>query len=411
MKSARTDGRGTARVRARLVTDAELIREFGWLGIVGFGGAAVTISIVREHLVVRKKWLTNPEFVEAVAVGQTLPGVIGSNIASFIGFRLNGLRGAALALSSFILPSFLLMIALGSLYRLSQNVLTIQRVFAGVNPAAAGLIAAAGLVFGKSTILNWRRLSLAVAACVIVVVFHGLAVEVIIGSALLGIFTPWFRTGASISAIDSASSGKSEQEIKSSGSEDIRGISTRALVIPALITVIPIRWLELFVLFVKIGAFTMGGGYVMLPIMENDVVRHFGWVTARQFADGVALGMITPGPVAITATFIGQMTAGWPGAVIATVAIFLPSFIFMVLAGAYLNRFRENRLIRHAIDGVTPTVAGLLIAGAITLGRTAITSPLSAITAAAVALMVALWKINPLPLLLGAGLLGFLLNR
>ncbi|MBI4470059.1 MAG: chromate efflux transporter [Acidobacteria bacterium] len=396
------------------VTSLQLIRTFGWLGLIGFGGAATSLALAREYLVIRKRWLTADEFVEAAAVGYTLPGVIGANMAAFMGFRLRRVRGAALALTSFIFPSFVIMVGLSEIYRSSLHTLSVESIFAGINPAVAGLIAATGLRLGLRTARTWPRAGLAVTACLVVVVFRNLAVESILCSALLGIVLPWFRTS---DASDLSLQGENEpvSRLRDGDPRDQRDSRRRStpicLLLPLLISILPVRWLQIFTLFIKIGALTFGGGYVMVPLIENDVVYRFGWVTPRQFADGMALGLITPGPVAITATFIGQMAAGLPGAFLATVAIFLPSFVFTVLASAYLHRFRESIWIRRAMDGIAPAVTGLLLAGAFAIGRTSIQSWPALLIAVSVGLVMTFLRVNPFFLLVGAGVVGWALSH
>lgn len=363
---------------------------------------------------IRKRWLTADEFVEAAAVGYTLPGVIGANMAAFMGFRLRRVRGAALALTSFIFPSFVIMVGLSEIYRSSLHTLSVESIFAGINPAVAGLIAATGLRLGLRTARTWPRAGLAVTACLVVVVFRNLAVESILCSALLGIVLPWFRTS---DASDLSLQGENEpvSRLRDGDPRDQRDSRRRStpicLLLPLLISILPVRWLQIFTLFIKIGALTFGGGYVMVPLIENDVVYRFGWVTPRQFADGMALGLITPGPVAITATFIGQMAAGLPGAFLATVAIFLPSFVFTVLASAYLHRFRESIWIRRAMDGIAPAVTGLLLAGAFAIGRTSIQSWPALLIAVSVGLVMTFLRVNPFFLLVGAGVVGWALSH
>jgi chromate transporter len=394
------EGKSSVGESQRNVPLRRLARIFGWLGLIGFGGGPAVLSLMREYVVEREKWLDDEGFVEAVALGQSLPGVIGTNTATYIGLRLRGWLGAIIAITSFIFPSFVIIVVLAAIYMQTRHVPAVEHVFFGLNPAMAGIIAATAFRLGHSTVKTWWHFLLAAAACTIVTLYRFLVVHVILAAGLVGILVNRLIRHQQVK-VESGSASKHTEKLRLSVLPILLWVGA-ALSVGELMKVL--------LVFLKIGALTYGGGYVMVPLMEHDVVRRFRWVNSQQFADGVALGQLTPGPVAITCTFVGYFAAGLAGATVATIAIFLPSFLMTGIAGTYLNRFRENRWIQAALDGIAPTVSGLLLTGAIIIAQTSVHSILAGVIAVASGLLLGVARLSPLYILLGAGAAGLLLN-
>lgn len=395
-----------------------LVTLFGWLGLIGFGGGPAVLSLIREYVVERKRWLDDQGFVEAVALAQSLPGVIGTNTATYIGLRLRGWLGAGVAVVSFVFPSFIIIVGLTMAYAETRHLPAVERAFFGLTPAMTGIIAATAIRLGQSTVKRPWHAVLAVTACAAATAFRHLVVQIILAAGAVGLLASRFRSargasrapGPATSAPIPPPADQTHPEAPSSGGKNRLHLSLAPIAFWAVVSSISLTLLTLFLIFLKIGALTYGGGYVMVPLMEHDVVYRFQWVNAQQFADGVALGQLTPGPIAITATFIGYFAAGLKGALVATVAIFLPSFVMTGIAGTYVNRFRESRWIQAALAGIAPAVTGLLMTGAIIIGQASIHSLSSGGIALAAGVLFLAFRLNPLYIMLGAGAAGLLVK-
>jgi chromate transporter len=238
-------------------------------------------------------------------------------------------------------------------------------IFEGLNAAVVGIILALTMNLGQRAVKSTWTFSLAALSCMVLVLSGTAAIEVVLVAGLIGIFADSFREGR----------------------DRFRGRKTPPSSVICLLPLTVILaagygalW-EVARVFLTTGAITFGGGFVMIPLLEHEVVNQAGWLSHQQFADAMALGQITPGPVVITATFIGYSAAGVAGAVIATFAIFLPSFLIASSAARYLEQFRSNRQVNAFLKGLAPAVLGMLLAAAISLGRAGIVGPVGLVIA------------------------------
>jgi chromate transporter len=348
--------------------------------------------------------LTDSEFAEALALAQALPGTSAGNSVTYIGLRLRGWRGATVAMAGFILPSMLIMIGLAIVYKHLRAFPDTQRFFHGLNGAVVALILVTAWRMGKNILTRRWQWWLAVLSFLTVALFDATVLEVVLAAGLIGIYidsfaeTQWrrLRNLSTIAArrrsrvrarlakrrrgrregfVQSylskpvSDSGKQEEEHREE-STTLRSIGVLAVAMP-----IAAKLALLFTLsaiFLRIGSVTFGGGLVMVPLIESEVVNNHQWLTHQEFADAFALGQITPGPVLITATFVGYRVAGTLGALVATISIFLPAFLMTIAAGSSLRRFRSNKQVQAFLRGIAPAVVGLLVAAALSVGRAGI---------------------------------------
>jgi chromate transporter len=388
------------------------------IGATSFGGGAV-IGLIQNSLVRRRRWLTDDEFVEALVLGQSLPGPIAANTVVYIGHRLRGVRGAASALFLYVLPSFLLMTLFAALYERMRDVPAAGRLLFGLGPAVAGLIAATTWQLGEKTLSGVRRRIHFAAVFFAVLWSPRLALPLILASAFGGASLahwremrsgdsrrPSFRNVVTLTLllcgisfavwIIGAGIGGDDPNAPSVGGDD--WLMRHRL--PAL------AWIAF-----KSGAITFGGGYVMVPLLEHDILTQ-GFLSRREFADGVAMGALTPGPFVIVAAFIGYRVAGPAGALVMTLGVFAAPFCFTVWAAHSIQRFRRNALLQGALAGVCPTGVALLASAATALARGFPSSPTSALCVA-VALMAGSfismlkYALNPLYILLGCTVVGY----
>ncbi len=418
----------------------ELFRESLTLGTIGFGGGLAVLAQIERRLVVEKRWIRERLFLESAAVAQSLPGAVAPYSLSFIGYRMAGLPGALATIIGFVLPSFLLMLVFALVYPWLRGLSLVEGMFAGLNPAVGGLVAATALRLGGQAVLDadgrpggWRALARdrwslgVVLASGVGVAIFGLGVVEVIGLAgLLGVFREstgplrapfagagarwrWLRWQARRTARESARLVGPWWRRLTGWRGDAGAFLPWLLVAEPLLGTLPARLYSLGALsgvFLRAGAFTFGGGFVMIPLLEAELVRGQHWLTPHAFADAMALGQVTPGPVVITATFVGCRVAGLSGAVFSTVAVFLPSFLMMLLVAASVERFRRNRVVQGFLHGIQPAVVGLMFAAAWVLLRQGAMSYAGIGVAIVSFVLLWRWRVMPVWVLLGACVVG-----
>jgi chromate transporter len=331
-----------------------LIRYFLGLGIWGFGGPIATVGYIQRDLVEKRGWLDRSDFINGVALGQTMPGPLAAQVVMWVGFLQRGALGALAASLVFILPSFLIVLAVAVLYVQYQGLNIVAALFYGIAPAVMAIIAVAAVKLARLTNEKDLRLWVITVGIGVVTAVTGAEIALLFIAAGLGMMLweapPRFlgRTRASIVLAGPA----------------IQAVATGTASEGTL--------LALGLFFLKAGAFIFGSGLAIVPFLREGVVEQKHWLTERQFLDSVAMGLITPGPVVITATFIGYLVAGYAGAVVATVAIFIPIYLGVVLPGRWFIRHKDSPRIRGFVKGATAAAAGAIAGATVVLARGAI---------------------------------------
>ncbi len=320
------------------------------------------VAYIRNLAVKKKQWLSGDSFSDGVALCQTIPGATAMQSAAYVGLRARGFSGAAAAYVGFGLPAFIFMLVLSVLYKYGQEAPLILSLFSGLRAIVVALMANAVISFGTTTIKRWWGLPVAAGAAV--ALFFGVnPVYVILAAAAVGLALP-LGTGATPKA---GPEHETPAKRRSYWRPVLLLLAGAAVVMGILYVFRP----ELFYLaatMLRVDLFAFGGGFASVPLMQHEVVDVHHWVQAPVFIDGIALGQVTPGPIVITATFVGYLFAGVAGAVVATAAIFLPSFTILVLVEPYFDRFKRNRYFRKAITGILLSFVGLLLAVTVRLG-------------------------------------------
>jgi chromate transporter len=451
---------GSSRLKriSRTTTLGGIFLSFLKIGLTGFGGGLAVIGQMRTMVVRERRWFTDHEFAEAFALAQSLPGTSSGNVATYIGQRLRGWRGAVVAISAFILPSMVMMIGLAILYRHFRSVPHTDKLFHGLNAAVVAFILVTAWRIGRNSLSKKWQWWVGSASCLAAVIFNATTIEIVLAAGLIGIYVDsfgerrwqrWRRirrlaarrrqrilelerqsfVGGHLTRAVAEERVRRQQQQRedkieqSAGDADGRsgnGVvneqlenelgsrKTRSFA-PFLAVGMPVLakmglLIALSSIFLRVGAVTFGGGFVMIPLIEADVVEAKQWLTHQEFADATALGQLTPGPVLITATFIGYRVAGTLGALVATVAIFLPAFLMTLAAGSSLRRFRANRQVQAFLRGVTPAVVGLLVAAALGVGRAGIHSWIGVLIMLACMFILLRFKPNPFWVIAGAGI-------
>jgi len=391
----------------------ELAQLFLKLGLIGFGGPQAHIALIHDEAVVRREWFTEEEFLEGLTICEMLPGPASTQMGIYTGYIRGGQLGALVAGICFILPAFLIVVILSWAYFRFQGVPQIDDLFLGVSPVVIAIILGFCYKLFNKTIKNWQAGAIALTVLVVTTLFRVNILYQFILAGIVGmlIYSPPQPRNTTLKAwllpvfpqILLTSPNEFLTVSSFWGLERIREF-----------------FIPLGLFFLKVGAFIFGGGLVIIPLLESEVVHQMHWLTTSEFIDGVAIGEITPGPVVITAAFVGYKVAGVMGAMVATIAIFTPSFLFIMLASPFLKTLRRNPRVQSFLKGVTPAVLGAVTAATIplaraTFGQDTLERSLFSVVIGLVAFILLIyfkrptWQLVPAGAILGL-LIGHLLN-
>jgi chromate transporter len=371
---------------------AAVFRVALYYGFAGFGGGYSVLAQLRRDLVERRRWLTEEDFLVLAELSKSLPGTPATNLIALLGQQVGGVRGGVLAAAAFLFPSAVLMVGCGAAYSLVRAATGLSVFFDGMNAAMVGIVGAVTIDLARSALRTRRDVLLAVL-CGLLLATRLVSEPILAGAAAL--------VGAVLGARGAPPSEGPPR------SERLHGFMPLAAV-PLLLMGSAAALAGLVRVFVPIGVMTFGGGLAMIPAIEHMVVVDQGWLDPKAFADAIALGQITPGPVAICATFIGYRVAGLAGAVAATIAMFAPATALALAAGHSVDRFRSSPLIVGALRMLAPAVIGMLGAATFSLGRAAVGIHVDVALAIVSFALLLRWPISPLWLLMGGGVVRLL---
>ncbi len=357
-----------------------------YYGFAGFGGGYSVLAQLRRDLVDKRAWLLADEFLVLAELSKSLPGTPATNLLALLGQRVGGVRGGVVAASAFLLPSTVLMIACGAAYSLVRAAAGLSLFFDGMNAAMVGIVGAVTVELGKSALRSRRDVGLAIVCGLL------LATR-LVSEPVLAV------TAATVGAALGARNAREA----SPKSERLHGVLP-LVAVPIVVTGSVTALAALVRVFVPIGVMTFGGGLAMIPAIEHMVVIDEGWLDPKAFADAIALGQITPGPVAICATFIGYRVGGVLGALVATVAMFAPATALALAAGHSVERFRASPIVEGALRLLAPAVIGMLGAATFSLGRAAVGIHVDVAVALVSFTLLMIRPIGPLWLLVGGGI-------
>ena len=342
---------------------SSLFLAFLKLGATAFGGPAM-VAYIREVAVTQKCWLSARAFSDGVALCQTIPGATAMQTAAYVGLRARGVPGAFIAFAGFALPAFLLMILFAALYNQGINIQSIASVFHGLQWIVIAIMANATLNFGKTSLKNLRDAGLALCAAG-ALALGAAPFAIILAAAVVGVPLYWTAEKKTAPAAAGTATG-----LRRSLLPGLAFAAASALALALLYFFRRPKLFDLGVLMVKIDSLAFGGGFASVPLMLHEVVETKHWLDAKMFMDAIALGQVTPGPIVITATFVGWQLLGWAGAVAATVGIFSPSLLVVLLTVPYLDRLNQSRLFRAALRGPLVSFVALLLVATIRLALT-----------------------------------------
>jgi chromate transporter len=363
----------------------EIAAAFLRLGFIAFGGAVAHIAIMEEEFVRRRKWLSREEFVDRVGAVNLLPGPTSTEMTIYLGYLRGGFPGLLVAGGSFILPSALMMAVFARIYLRYGALPQIAGLLAGVKPVVVVLIAQAVWSLGR-TVLKSRELIVIAAVVLGLAAMRVSTLALLIGTGVAWIvanrFGPRAGTSQAASGVASAAGG--------------------------LVTALAVTTAGVFVYFLKIGALLFGSGYVLLAALREDLVTRLHWVSESQLMDAVALSQATPGPFFTVATFLGYVLSGWKGALLATIGMFAPAFIYVAATAKVLPRLRKSPTASAFLDGVNTAAVALMALVGFQFARQSVLNPLTAAIAAVSAVLAFRYKVNSAWLILGGAVCGLL---
>ena len=355
----------------------DLVRYMTKLGAIGFGGPVALVGYMHRDLVEQRQWISEADYKEGLTLAQLMPGPLAAQLAIYLGYVHYGITGATLAGVAFVLPSFLMVLALGAAYVAYGGLTWMQAVFYGVGAAVIGIIALSAYKLTTKSVGKDKLLwAIYVVAAAVTIVTESETVWVFLIAGVLA----WFVKAP-------------PAWLQRSGSAPMVALLPTACALGAATDWPVLAKIGLF--FAEAGAFVFGSGLAIVPFLYGGVVNEYHWLNERQFVDAVAVAMITPGPVVITVGFIGYLVAGFPGAVVAALATFLPCYLFTIIPAPYFRKHGKKPAIVAFVDGCTAAAIGTITGAVVVLGRRSITDwPTLAIFAIA---LVVLWKAKKIP--------------
>jgi chromate transporter len=385
----------------------ELAKLFFKLGVIGFGGPAAHIAMMEDEVVKRRQWLTRSHFLDLIGATNLIPGPNSTEMAIHVGYTYGGWPGLIIAGVCFILPAVLITASFAWIYVEFGTLPQVAPLIYGIKPAVLAVILGAVWRLGKKAVKSSKLLIIGLGVAVLVFFGQNEVSALLLGGSLGMI---WLRL-----------SDKGNPPPEETAAIMAAGLTTSVALkataaTGATVASVPLWQLGWF--FLKVGSVLFGSGYVLVAFLEGGLVREQGWLTKAQLLDAIAIGQFTPGPVLSTSTFIGYLIAGFPGAVVATIAIFLPSFLFVVLLNPLVPRLRASKWASAFLDAVNVSSVALMGVVTLNLSQTTLIKPagafsidwLAALIATSAAVLAIRFQINAAWLVLGGALIGWLLS-
>ncbi|MBI4149782.1 chromate efflux transporter [Candidatus Woesearchaeota archaeon] len=351
-------------------------------GFLAWGGPVAQISLMYEELVIRAKWMTEKHFTKVLAIYQAMPGPEATELSVYFGYRRHGRFGGLLSGLGFVLPGFLMVLFFSWFYlTYGMQLEWVQDILYGIKPVIIALIVLALLRIGKATIDGWQPALIAMTAFIIDLVFRPNLILLIFA---LGFLMLLFS---------------------------VRQVAALSFIMFVGIAAMPAwHYGLIFLVFLKAGLVTFGGAYTVVPFIQEAAVQHYHWLTSSQFLDGMAISGMVPAPFIIVATFVGYLAGGFWGALLATIAIFLPAFLITTLFYKTVERLTENRRLQTFLIGVTAAVVGVIFVTAIDLARVTFIDAWTVMLGLTAFLCLWRWRLNIAVAILGSGAIGYLIR-
>ncbi len=376
----------------------QLIQYFFKLGYAGFGGPVALIGYMHRDLVEERKWITEEEYKDGLALAQLAPGPLAAQLGIYLGYVHYRILGATLCGLAFVLPSFFMVVVIGIAYKMFGGLPWMQAIFYGVGAAVVGIITISSYKLTeksiskfnlKSFIQKWMLWIFFLLAAAITIVTEREEILIFVAAGLLYMFVKappnWMKKSSVVNSILLFETGFWQFDYGTLG--------------------------KIALFFTKAGAFVFGSGLAIVPFLHGGVVTEYHWLSEHEFIDAVAVAMITPGPVVITVGFIGYLVAGFPGATVAALATFLPCYLFTILPAPYFQKYGKHPSIKAFVDGITAAVVGALAGAVIVIAvRTIKDIPTALIELATIVILLRTKKVKEPHIILVAAVIGLILK-
>jgi chromate transporter len=367
------------------------------LGTIAFGGPAAHLAMMEEEFVRRRQWITHADFLDRLATANLIPGPSSTEVAIFVGQLKRGWRGLIIAGCCFIIPAATIAAVIAWAYMRFGSLPKVEGILSAIKPAVVAIVIQA---LGKMGRTGVRTIPLALIAALAAVL------------SLLGVSPVLVLVFAGLISVAALMMKNRLLSVSASGLGLNKLLAAPKVLVPLMAvaaTAIPVGLLRLFLSFLKIGAVVFGSGYVLLAFLQTEFVERLRWLTEKQLLGAVAVGQFTPGPLSATATFIGYVVAGWPGAVVATVGIFLPGFLLVAVSGPFLPRLRRSAVAAAALNGVVAGSLALMAVVAMQLARASIVDRRTLIVFGVSLIALLRFRVNSAWVVAGAAVVGWVI--
>lgn len=342
------------------------------IACTSFGGFMAMISVVQNEVVDRRKLMPQHDMLDGISLASILPGPVAVNLVAYVGYKLRGGPGALVSVVAAVLPSLTFILLLSIAYFRWGQVPAVSRLFMGFLPAVTAIIVVAAWNMSRKVVTGISQGVIAVAAAAVLLGIGGFysTIGIIFGAGVAGWFLYRAQEDAPLPPKQRPVAGKPGSTFRVHASVLLLGSGPMAMVAP-LLAFEPSLLSKIFITFAGMSLMLFGGAYVFIPLIQEIVVEGHGWVTQREFIDAVAMGQITPGPILVSAAFVGLKIGGLAGAMAATLGIYLPAALLMLASTRVLDRIKRSAIIQASLRGVRPAVVGMIAAAAVTVGLTA----------------------------------------
>jgi chromate transporter len=367
------------------------------LGTIAFGGPAAHLAMMEEEFMRRRQWITHADFLDRLATANLIPGPSSTEVAIFVGQLKRGWRGLIVAGCCFIIPAATIAAVIAWAYMRFGSLPKVEGTLSAIKPAVVAIVIQA---LGKMGRTGVRTIPLALIAALAAAL------------SLLGVSPVLVLVIAGSISVAALTMKNRLLYVSASGLGLNKLLAAPKVLVPLMAvaaTAIPVGLLRLFLSFLKIGAVVFGSGYVLLAFLQTEFVERLRWLTEKQLLDAVAVGQFTPGPLSATATFIGYVVAGWPGAVVATVGIFLPGFLLVAVSGPFLPRLRRSAVAAATLDGVVAGSLALMAVVAMQLARASIVDHRTLIVFGVSLIALLRFRVNSAWVVAGAAVVGWVI--
>lgn len=341
----------------KLISLPELFAVYFLIGLTGFGPAILTET--KKTILKRKQWISEEEFLNGIALGQLLPGASFCSLTVYIGYRIRGVAGAITSFLAFLLPPFMVMTLLSYLYFRFGELPLVKVLIKGIVAIVVGLVANAIVEIGKTALKDIKAIIIALIALAIMIVYPNIFLILLV-AALLGLLCYYSKLSSQGGAMTIINNQPRADMVKSRHFKEVLFLLFALALILYAGALQPIL-LQLGEVFFRMGALVFGNGFTVIPLIQQEVVTHYHWLSLDEFAVGLALGQITPGPILITSTFVGYKVAGFIGAVASTLGMFLPSLFLVILTAEVHKKVEHNSWVKAAFKGILASFVGMMV--------------------------------------------------